>query len=177
MSMRSTYMMFVIVLLLGCSSPNEATATNTANENSAHPVVADEATAGASNFTLPKLEGGELSLSDFRGQYVLVNFWATWCIPCRKEMPYLQAISEKHSDQMVVLGVNMGEDAARVQPFVDEMALTFPILLDPPDALIQAHNVRGLPVSFIVGPDGQIVYRRIGEILPEEFDVWLAEHL
>ena len=131
----------------------------------------------ATNFTMTTLQGDTVSLDALRGRYVFVNFWATWCIPCRKEMPYMQSIAEKHSDQLIVLGINVREDAARVQPFVDELALTFPILLDPADELLLEHNVRGLPVSFVVDPNGQIVYRRIGEILPDEFDAWLAENL
>lgn len=131
----------------------------------------------ATDFTLTSLDGDLVVLSELRGKYVLVNFWATWCIPCRKEMPYLQEVFEEHEDQVVVLAVNMNEDAERVRPFIEEFGYTYPILLDPPDELAAEHNVRGLPVSFIVGPDGDIVYRRIGEILPEEFDIWLEENL
>ncbi|MEM7348695.1 MAG: TlpA disulfide reductase family protein [Chloroflexota bacterium] len=165
------YGCLIIFLLVGCTSPE------TTNNTASGEVSSDKVIDGATNFTLTRLDGGELSLVDLRGQYVLVNFWATWCIPCRKEMPYLQDISEKHQDQLVILGINMGEDADRVQPFIDEMGLTFPILLDPPSELTQEHNVRGLPVSFVVGPEGDIVYRRVGEILPEDFDVWLADNL
>ena len=130
----------------------------------------------ATDFSLASLDDGQVTLSELRGEYVLVNFWATWCIPCRAEMPYLQEIFDKH-DQLTVLAINMGEDPERVRPFIEEMGFTYPILLDPPDDLTYEHNVRGLPVSFVVGPDGEIVYRRVGEILPEEFDVWLAENL
>lgn len=130
-----------------------------------------------SDFALMSLDGDEVVLSELEGKYVLVNFWATWCIPCRKEMPYLQEVFEEHEDQLTVLAINMNEDAERVRPFIEEFGYTYPILLDPPDELAAEHNVRGLPVSFIVGPDGEIVYRRIGEILPEEFDIWLAENI
>ena len=123
------------------------------------------------------LSGDEISLDNLRGKTLIINFWATWCIPCRKEMPYLQEVFEKHGDQLTVLAINMNEDADRVRPFIQEFGYTYPILLDPSDDLAAEHNVRGLPVSFIVGPEGDIVYRRIGEILPEEFDVWLAENL
>lgn len=130
-----------------------------------------------SDFALMSLDGEEVVLSELQGKYVLVNFWATWCIPCRKEMPYLQEVFEAHEDQITVLAINMNEDAERVRPFIEEFGYTYPILLDPSDELAAEHNVRGLPVSFIVGPEGEIVYRRIGEILPEEFDVWLEENL
>ncbi|MEM7133530.1 MAG: TlpA disulfide reductase family protein [Chloroflexota bacterium] len=152
-------------------SANREPKAETAGEQESEPAEL------ATNFTMQTLGGDELSLEALRGRYVLVNFWATWCIPCRKEMPYLQQISDKYDGQLVVLGVNMREKAERVQPFIDEMGLTIPILLNPPNELLLEHNVRGLPISYIVDPEGAIVYRKIGEILPEEFDPWLHEHL
>ena len=131
----------------------------------------------ATDFTLARLGGGDVTLSDHRGQFVLINFWATWCIPCRAEMPYLQEVDDEYGDDFIVLAVNMGEDEDRVRPFIEEMGYTYPILLNPPQEMTREHNVRGLPVSFIVGPDGDIVYRRVGEILPEEFDLWLEENV
>ena len=158
----------VTLLLAGCGQAGSVEAP--AAESSANPNV-------ATDFSLTSLDGDQVVLSELQGKYVLVNFWATWCIPCRKEMPYLQEVFEQYEDQVVVLAVNMNEDPERVRPFIEEFGYTYPILLDPPDELAAEHNVRGLPVSFIVGPDGEIVYRRIGEILPEEFDVWIEENL
>lgn len=176
----------VAALLTGCVGGREGQLQD--NGNGAAEEVADanasewsdSATTAAdlaTNFTMQTLSGEELSLVDLRGQFVLVNFWATWCVPCRKEMPYFQALADEHSEELVVLGINMREDAERIQPFVDEMGITFPILLDPPNDLLLEHNVRGLPVSYVVGPDGTIVYRRIGEILPKDFDPWLDDQL
>lgn len=131
----------------------------------------------ASEFTMMSLAGDEVSLSSLRGRYVLINFWATWCGPCRDEMPYLQQLSVDYADQVTVLGVNMREDPERIHPFVEEFGLTFPVLLHPTDELIMENHVLGLPVSYVVGPDGEVVYRKIGEISPEEFDAWLDENL
>lgn len=136
-----------------------------------------ETTSVSTHFTMMSLSGEEVSLPSLRGRYVLVNFWATWCGPCRKEMPYLQQLSVDYADQLTVLGVNLREEPKRIEPFVEEFGLTFPILLDPSDELVLENNVRGLPVSYVVGPDGTIVYHKIGEILPEEFDLWLDENL
>lgn len=177
-----TVYMLLVLVLASCTSNQPPSDSVTESQEEASDSQTEKAENNpdadfATNFTLPTLAGDELSLDELRGQHVLVNFWATWCVPCRKEMPYLQAISEKHSEQLVVLGVNLNEEAERIHPFVDDMALTFPILLDPTDELLQEHNVRGLPVSFVVGPEGEVVYRRIGEILPEEFDAWLADNL
>ena len=179
-----------LLLLSGCAgrsaNDSEMSATDgsttavsaTSSDSAGAEIEAEVADVDlATNFTMTTLSGEEVSLESLRGRHVLVNFWATWCVPCREEMPYLQAISDDHAEQIVVLGVNLGEDTKRIQPFVDEMKLTFPILLDPPDALLAEHNVRGLPVSYVVGPEGAIVYRQIGEILPEKFDPWLDENL
>ena len=166
-----TSLVLMLVGVIGCTTVS----LETAGDGSAPGL--DTQYEVATDFTMSNLAGGETTLSDLRGRYVLVNFWATWCIPCRKEMPYLQQISVDHSEQLIVLGVNLNEEKERVAPFVSDMGLTFPILLNPSDALTAEHNVRGLPVSYVVGPEGKIVYRRIGEIIPDEFDHWLAENL
>ena len=154
--MQKWFILILAVLLVGCGSP-QTMETETVD------------------FVLERLDGGELALSDLRGEYVLVNFWATWCVPCRKEMPYLQELSDEQN--LVVLGVNLNEDVERVRTFIDEMGFTFPILLDPPDELKIEHGVRNLPVSFVVDRDGVVVHRIIGEVFPEQFDVWLEENL
>lgn len=161
---RTILLMMISILWTAISSGCSWDSMGLGNE--AH---ADQAT----NFTLSSLDGESVSLESLRGQYVLVNFWATWCVPCRKEMPYLQALSDNYPERLIVLGINMREDAARIQPFVDEMGLSFPILLEPTDEILLEHNVRGLPVTFVVDPGGKVVYRELGEVQPEEFNQWL----
>ena len=129
-------------------------------------------------FALKDTKGETHDLADLRGQVVVVNFWASWCPPCVEEMPSLERLQDRMEGKpFKLLAVNMGEDEDRVRPFIEEMGYTYPILLNPPQEMTREHNVRGLPVSFIVGPDGDIVYRRVGEILPEEFDLWLEENV
>lgn len=191
MRIRILCSIFLIVAstIAACGSGSDAatkTAPETENgsaqvaEKAVDPIAesapADDAEL-ASEFTMTSLAGEEVALSSLRGRYVLINFWATWCAPCREEMPYLQQLSIDHADRLTVLGVNMREEPERIYPFVEEFGLTFPVLLNPPDNIIGENNVRGLPVSYVVGPDGTVVYRKIGEMLPEEFDPWLAENL
>ncbi|MEM7801374.1 MAG: TlpA disulfide reductase family protein [Chloroflexota bacterium] len=176
----SFFLILGLLLMAGCGQAAEPEISESESVSDAAVGVDTENGAEVeipSDFSLMTLDGQEVTLSDLRGKYVLVNFWATWCIPCRAEMPYLEEISIEHQDQLVILGINMGENEARVSAFIEEMGFTFPILLDPPNELTREHYVRGLPVSFVVGPDGTLVYRRIGEILPEEFDLWLSENL
>lgn len=111
----------------------------------------------AADFTLPGLSG-EVSLADFRGRYVLVNFWASWCPPCKAEMPDLYAYHRQYRDQgFTLLGVNVGEDSATVQAFLAANGFDFPVALDLTGAVYNRYGGDGLPSSFLIGPDGTLV--------------------
>lgn len=131
----------------------------------------------APDFTLTGLNGKEVSLSDFRGQPVLLNFWATWCGPCRIEMPLLQAMYEKWTGEgLVFLAVNIQEDPARVREFIEGAGYTFPILLSPGNEVPLAYNVRGIPATFFIDAEGVIRDIKIGAFLSEgEFESKLAK--
>jgi peroxiredoxin len=114
----------------------------------------------APDFTLSALDGAPVRLADYRGQPVLINFWASWCLPCREEMPLL---NEAYSGgRLVVIGVNaLNLDEERdARDFVAEMDVSFPIAFDADGAVQRAYSVRGLPTSFVVGPDGVVQSRR-----------------
>ena len=111
----------------------------------------------APDFTLPTLEGELVTLNDLRGQAVVINFWASWCPPCRTEMPSIEAVYQQYKDQgLVVLAVDIQEPVAAVATFVDSMELTFPILLDADGSISQQYQVRGLPSTFFVDRQGVI---------------------
>jgi cytochrome c biogenesis protein CcmG, thiol:disulfide interchange protein DsbE len=133
------------------------------------------APVNADDFRLPTLDGKTLALSELRGQWVLINFWATWCSPCRQEMPYLQQLADRHADRLTVLGINMRESATEIRPFVDELSLHFPILLQPHDSILLTYDVRGLPVSVVIAPNGEQILRLVGPLQPQHFDAWLQE--
>jgi len=110
----------------------------------------------APDFTLPILEGLPMRLSDLRGHPVIINFWATWCPPCRAELAEIQAVHEQYADQgLVVLGVDVREDIPTVSAFVKEIGLTYPILLDMGLAS-NDYLVRLLPTTFFVDRQGII---------------------
>lgn len=114
---------------------------------------------------LNDLAGSPRTLDDYRGRLVLLNFWATWCEPCRDEMASMQKLQEKLAGRpFVVLLVNYGEARARVADFVKREAIAFPTLLDPNQKAPRAWRVRVLPSSFLIGPDGRVRYSVIGEI-------------
>ena len=117
----------------------------------------------APDFNLVDSDGNQHRLSDYRGRVVIINFWATWCPPCREEMPAMQrAWSQLQQDNIAMLAVNVGEDEDTVFTFTANYPVEFPLLLDRDSSVIQAWPVRGLPTTFVVDPRGNIVYRAIG---------------
>jgi thiol-disulfide isomerase/thioredoxin len=116
---------------------------------------------------LRDLAGRSHELAAYRGQVLVVNFWATWCEPCREEMPSLQRLRDRLAGRpFAILAVNYGESAGQVSEFLPRagVALDFPLLLDPGQRTARAWAVRLLPMSFLVGADGQVRYRVIGEL-------------
>ena len=115
------------------------------------------------SLTLSDDRGANHTLAAYRNRVVLVNFWATWCEPCREEMPALQALQNTlGKERLVVLTVNYGESAEKVQEFAHTIGLDFPMLLDRHTEAAKAWQVRVLPTTFVLGQDGQIHYSAVG---------------
>lgn len=117
------------------------------------------------DFKLLGMDGSVHSLKDYRGKAVVINFWATWCVYCVSEMPALQAQWEKWQDQdVVVLGVNTGEDRLTVERFVQQIGVDFPILLDSKNEAVQKYGVVPMPTTFFVDKKGTVVSIHEGEL-------------
>lgn len=117
----------------------------------------------APDFELTDLDGNTHRLSDYRGRVVIVNFWATWCPPCRAEMPSMQRAWEQLRKQKVqMLGVDVGEDEDTVFRFLADYPVEFPLLMDADSGVVEQWAVRGLPSTYILDGQGRIVYRAIG---------------
>ncbi len=111
----------------------------------------------APDLKLITLQGQSAALKDYSGQVILVNLWATWCPPCRAEMPVLQAYYEAHQPQgFALIAVNAGDSPTEVLAFVDNAGLTFPVWLDPKDAALRAFRTNALPSSFVIDRSGQV---------------------
>jgi peroxiredoxin len=113
----------------------------------------------APDFTLKSLEGSNLRLEEYRGQVVLINFWASWCGPCRQEMPVLDRLHHRYEDTgFAVLGINVEGDSGSAQEIVDKTNVTFPILLDDGQKVSELYSLEAMPSTVVVDRDGVIRY-------------------
>lgn len=136
--------------------------------------AADSARQSA-DFTLKDLEGESWHLQELHGKVVLLNFWATWCPPCRKEMPDLQALYEKYKGQgFIVLSIS-DEEAAKVTPFIQQNHITYPVMLDPGRKVNDLFHVDGIPKSFVYDRDGSLVAQSIDMRTRRQFEEMLAQ--
>lgn len=123
----------------------------------------------APNFTLKDVNGRSYRLADLRGQIVFLNIWATWCPPCRMEMPSMERLHRRlQGKDFIMLAVSEDEDGVTaVRPFIDQMGLTFPVLLDPEGVLPSRYGVTGYPETFVIDRDGSVIQHTIG---PENWE-------
>ncbi|HRX71451.1 MAG: TlpA family protein disulfide reductase [Candidatus Competibacteraceae bacterium] len=126
-------------------------------------------------FTLPGLDQQPIRLADFRGRWVVVNFWATWCTPCLMEMPELQAFHDANRKRSVVIGVNFEElPLAKIRQFIEDLSVTFPIALSGGQPL-SGFEVKGLPTTFLVSPQGKLVDAHLGTVNAAMLNQRIAE--
>jgi peroxiredoxin len=129
---------------------------NQSDENVSQPQVGQ----AAPNFSLTNTDEKKMSLQELRGKVVVVNFWGTWCDPCREEMPRIQLMYEKYKDNgVVVVGVNIGESRVTAKGFADRLGLTFPIVLDHDRSVtLNQYKIGPIPTSFFIDKQGVVRY-------------------
>jgi len=155
-----------LILLAGCSGSGSGTP--------------DGITEGhrAPDFQLEALDGSQVSLREHEGQVVLINFWATWCDPCRAEILDLEAVYRARRDEgFAVLGVNSQETRGAIEPFVTEMGMSYPILLDESGRVSKTYRPTGLPMSVLVDQKGIIQVRHLGLLTADQLQEYLADLL
>ncbi len=127
----------------------------------------------APDFRLVLADGSSLALSDLKGRPVLINFWATWCPPCRSEMPDIIDRYNQNADDLVVLAINTREGMDLVEPFAQSFGITMPVVLDQTGSIMDLYEVRSMPTSYFIDRDGRIVMRWVGLMSPDVLDSFL----
>ncbi len=150
-----------------CDSPQFAAAMSKLEQ--------DDAARTKADFTLPDLNGRLWTLKSLRGKVVLVNFWATWCPPCRKEMPDLESLHNRFKDQGLVILAVSDEEEAKVKPFLAGRSITYPILLDPGRKVNELFRVDGIPKSFVYDRNSKLVAQAIDMRTQKQFLDMLAQ--
>ncbi|WP_010529640.1 redoxin domain-containing protein [Lentibacillus jeotgali] len=145
------------------------------NEDSGSDETGLEVGDMAPDFKLETLEGEEVSLSDYRGQRVVVNFWATWCRPCRAEMPDMQKFYEDKDVEILAVNLTSSESSqSGIQDFVDAYQLTFPVLMDKNSEVANQYQIKPIPSSFMIDSSGRIQFKALGamnyELMVQEFE-------
>ena len=130
---------------------------------------ADDQRRQEADFTLTDLQGKTWSLKELKGKVVLVNFWATWCPPCRKEMPDLNTLYQRFRDQGLVVLAISDEEADKVKPFIAERNVSYPVMLDPGRKVNELFQVEGIPKSFVYDPEGKLVAQSIDMRTQKQF--------
>lgn len=127
--------------------------------------VIGQAHAAPVDFQLADIHGNEHRLSDYRGKWVIVNYWATWCLPCRDEIPDLQRFHRRYKDQAVVIGINMEETSdENIREFIKHYQISYPVLLTEVERVGPLGEISGMPTTFIISPAGEVVKRVLGRL-------------
>jgi len=160
------FLSLILVLVLaftGCAPQDEPAETPESIESNGQtdPAEPSESVEDPYNkvipFELPDLEGNMVSIADFDGKFVLINFWATWCTYCDQEMPDLQALQDKYGDDLVVLLVNVQEGEEEIRTYLEKNNLTMLTVLDKKGETAGMYNVTGMPSSYFVTPDQRVI--------------------
>ena len=133
-----------------------------------------EVGATAPDFTAPNSVGEQVSLSDYRGKVVMINFWASWCTPCDREMPLLHQPAEKHQEDVETLFVNVGESKGTIQEFMNEQQFDFPVIVDVTGKISSMYRITGLPATMVIDREGMFSHILHGELTS---DTTLAQWL
>jgi peroxiredoxin len=169
----------VSAISLGCGKSESKTSSS--SENAAKSAESEMVSSypKAPDFTLKDLNGNDVKLSDYDGKLVFVNFWATWCPPCRAEIPGFIKMYDQYKDQgLVILGISTDREGKEVvQPFVDKNKVNYPILFFNMDVINAYGGITGIPTTFIVNQKGEIVNKFVGfpgdEAFEKEIEKWL----
>ncbi|GBD86558.1 thiol-disulfide oxidoreductase ResA [bacterium BMS3Abin03] len=163
--LKMPFILFVVftISIYGCkqnSSNDENSKQNTLQE------VTENSLDKAPDFSLYTLDGTKIKLSDYKGKTVILDFWATWCPPCRKGIPDLVSIQDKFKDDLVIIGISLDQPATQkdLPPFIENYGINYPVVLGTMEVVTAYGNIQAIPTSFIIDKDGYIVNKHVGLI-------------
>jgi len=132
----------------------------------------------APEFALKDINGQPLSLAQYKGKVVLLDFWATWCAPCKVEIPHFIEMQNAYGPQgLQIIGLSMDDDAKPVKKFVEEMKINYPVAIGDEKLASKYGGVLGLPIAFLIDKEGRIVHKHVGETTPDVFEKEVEELL
>jgi len=155
----------IIAIILVCLSIYTVTnfVSKSSTDKSTSIQSSDSKKTVAADFKLKDLEGNELSLSSLKGKKVFLNFWATWCPPCKAEMPEIEKLYQETKDSdLVIVAVEIGEPLGTVKPFIDTNKYNFKVLLDSDQKVASQYGISSIPTSFFIDVDGNIISKKLG---------------
>lgn len=167
----------IILIIQGCTgnTPDLGGDTGTVDQ-AAGLASAPEEGYIAPDFTLKDLEGNTVNLEDLRGKVVFINFWASWCPPCRAEMPEIEAVHQEYRDRgVVVLGVDISEPENTVRQYIQQGGFTWTILMDSTGEVARDYRITAIPTSFFLDREGIIRVVKVGAMTKREMEANLAE--
>jgi peroxiredoxin len=128
----------------------------------------------AVDFKLKDLDGNEVSLSDLKGKKVFLNFWATWCPPCKEEMPEMEKLYQETKDSdLVIVAIDIGESLSTVKPFIESNKYNFKVLIDSDQSVANQYNISATPTSYFIDEDGNIISKNVGAMNIEQMKEYI----
>jgi peroxiredoxin len=166
MAVMITWVVLAAIWYSGAVTPVSTTTAQSSHSSDFddQPQASPAATRPAPDFTLTDLDGNRVSLSQFRGKPVVINFWATWCPPCKAELPHLVKAYEREQGRVVFLAISVDEPERTVRRFVEDNGVSLTVLLDDGGEVAADYRVEGIPTTFFISRDGEIVARYVGQI-------------
>jgi peroxiredoxin len=172
---------FSVYTIYNSESPNSKTDSSisiTSDKNNVSnqtiEVTPNNIKTKAIDFNLKDLNGNELSLSDLKGKKVFLNFWATWCPPCKAEMPEIERLYQETKDSdLVIVSVEIGEPLNTVKSFIDSNKYNFKVLIDPDQSVATKYNITSIPTSYFIDKDGIIVSKHVGDMNIDQMKAYI----
>ncbi len=171
--LASIIILFYSVTIIGCQKDNEEKINKTPEDNA----TMQDNSSKAPDFTLTNISGEDVSLSDYKGKVVIVDFWATWCPPCRKGIPDLISLQNEYKDKVKVIGISLDRENTKggVPDFVDRMGINYPVVYFNDKVINDFGGVNAIPTTFIIDQNGNIVKKVVGLYPKSEYENKIKE--